>query len=166
MEYPVYWHYWHDGGQSCSTMEKSQIYVHISLEWPRKEDHEGFLEKLDLSCMNSLRVKWAFSRLPSSISTNLIQITNLQLHDILFFDEFWTRLVCLFTHLGAVSLHGRSFHLIKFQESKNSILDVVNACTHLVQLELPTEWKTKERDFGVWVFCTQNLQPSAITNGK
>lgn len=64
-----------------------QKYVHISLEWPRQEDHEGFLEKLDLSCMNSLRVKWAFSRLPSSISTNLIQITNLKLHDIVFFDE-------------------------------------------------------------------------------
>ena len=51
-------------------------------------------------------------------------------------------------------------------ESRSSVYDAVMACPHLVQLELPTEWKTKEMDFKVCVFCIYNPQPLAINNGK
>lgn len=49
-------------------------------------------------------------------------------------------------------------------ESRSSVYDAVIACPHLVQLELPTEWKTKETDFKVRVFCI--LQPLAVCSSK
>ncbi|MCJ1344273.1 hypothetical protein MMC31_002476 [Peltigera leucophlebia] len=33
------------------------------------------------------------------------------------------------------------------KKSRNSLLDAVSTCTHLIQLELPTEWDTKKLDF-------------------
>lgn len=62
-----------------------QKYVHLSLdEWPPEDD---VLEKLDLSCLTSLKVRdnWAV-KLPSCISANLMHITNLQLFSIYFLD--------------------------------------------------------------------------------
>ena len=38
-------------------------------------------------------------------------------------------------------------------ESRRSVYDAVMACPRLVQLELPTEWRMKEMDFKVCIFC-------------
>lgn len=38
-------------------------------------------------------------------------------------------------------------------DSRSSLYDIVMECRQLVQLELPTEWGTKEMDFRVSVFC-------------
>ncbi|MCJ1344141.1 hypothetical protein MMC31_002344 [Peltigera leucophlebia] len=46
-----------------------------------------------------------------------------------------------------------------YANDSRSVLNAVIACTHLIQLELPTEWRTKETDFKVCVFC---LKPTII----
>ena len=51
-------------------------------------------------------------------------------------------------------------------ESRSSVFDAVMACPHLVQLELPTEWRTKEMNFKVCIFCIYKPKPLAINNGK
>lgn len=51
-------------------------------------------------------------------------------------------------------------------EFRGSVYGAVMACLHLIQLELPTEWKTTEMGFKVCVFCIYKLQPLAISNGK
>lgn len=39
------------------------------------------------------------------------------------------------------------------RESRRSVYDAVMACPHLVQLELPADWRMKEMDFKVCAFC-------------
>lgn len=89
-----------------------QKYVHLSIdEWLYEEDDDVF-EKLDLSCLTSLKVTdfWT-ERLPTCISASLTHITNLQLHDICFgktdleLDHFTSlRSLGLYHCLGASSL--------------------------------------------------------------
>lgn len=46
-------------------------------------------------------------------------------------------------------------------ESKDALVDAVIACTHLIQVELPGDWTTKERDFEVNINCRpRKLQSS------
>ena len=230
--------------QPCEGLRFPQKYVNLSLNLPLEED---LSKKLDLAYMRALTVMWNDDEsLPSCISSHLIHITNLQLHDIwdseglLELDQF-TSLISLglfrcaessilsnfknpklkhfqiefnwydfdaemmdedydfkaqfsfirsFQGLETLVIevpdrrHPASFlenlvdsisldhndtlrHLAlldacklkdsrKYKydttNSRSSLYDAVMACPHLVQLELPTEWRVKEMDFKVCIF--------------
>lgn len=225
-----------------------QKYVHLSLSLPLEEE---LSKKLDLTHMTALTVTWnEGERLPACISTHMVHITNLQLHDIWYsagdlkldqitsltslglyrcaesssilsnfknpklkhfhieFDwygfgagvldedyewivneDFKAQFSFIRSFQGLETLvievpdqrHPTSFlenlvdsisldhndtlrHLAlldacksteggKYKwdttESRSSLYDAVMACPHLVQLELPTEWRMKETDFKV-----------------
>lgn len=93
-------------------------------------------------------------RHPASFLENLVDSISLDHNDTL-------------THLAlldsCLSIDGSKYRY-DTTESRSSVYDAVMACPHLVQLELPTEWRTKETDFKVSIFCI--LQPSAIISNK
>ncbi len=61
----------------------------------------------------------------------------------------------------------RSKYTFDTTESRNSVYDAVMACPHLVDLELPTEWETKEMDFKVCVLCIfETYNHWQLVNGK
>lgn len=61
----------------------------------------------------------------------------------------------------------RGQYLFDTTESRNSVYDAVMVCHHLVELELPTEWKTKETDFKVCVPCIfETYNYWQLVNGK
>lgn len=53
----------------------------------------------------------------------------------------------------ACNPEGRSKYTFDMTESRKSVYDAVMVCPHWVDLELPTEWTTKELDFKVCVLC-------------
>lgn len=55
------------------------------------------------------------------------------------------------TLLDACGLGDANFYESITTDSRRSLYDAVIVCTHLIQLELPSDWTTKERDFGVCI---------------
>ncbi len=53
----------------------------------------------------------------------------------------------------ACNARDRDVYRFDTTESRNSVYDAVMVCPHLVDLELPTAWETKEMDFKVCVLC-------------
>lgn len=89
----------------------------MSLDWPSEEN---FLERLDLSFMRELTVRWTFwHKLPSCVFASLIQITNLQLHWIRLFDsELELDRFSSLLSLGFYRCQGASSILSKFRNPK------------------------------------------------
>ena len=117
-------------------------------EWVVDEDFEGQFSFIrSFQGLETLVIDVPDQRHPAGLLKNLVDSISLDHNHTL-------RHLAL---LDACKLKEGGRYKYDTTESRNSVYDAVMACPHLVQLELPTEWRTEELDFKVCVFCIYNL---------
>ena len=116
--------------------------------WVMDEDFEGQFSFIrSFQGLETLAIEVPDQRHPAGLLKNLVESISLDHNDTL-------RHLALF---DACMLKDCSRYKYGTTESRNSVYAAVMACPHLIQLELPTEWRTKELDFKVCLFCIYNL---------
>lgn len=77
-----------------------------------------------------------------------------------FISSVHHRTLKYLTLLDACGLTDANCYETITPESQQTLYDAVIVCTHLIQLELPSDWTTKERDFDVCINHIHKLQLS------
>ncbi len=127
----------------CDWDEIEEEMLEEDFDW---DDNEDFVAQFSFirgfQGLETLVIAMPDRRHPASLLKNLTDSISLEHNDTL-------RRLALLDACNPIKGGKYTFGTT---ESRNSVYDAVMVCPHLVDLELPTEWKTKELDFKVCVF--------------